>query len=149
MSPTDRPIRSIPFGELVSGFGTPSKSNIIGTICLLCLLEPKLYISPFTSQSVYEFFGRTVPPVGEEVDLGGRVSGVGYTEKVLHIKHNLFAGTEPLHISPFSSQSPYACYGGQPPHPTPPPSPVGGKGGVRGSGEVSVKGHRESPSQWA
>ena len=46
-------------------------TSTLGTICLL---EPKCYLSPFTSQSQKKFcMGGTVPQFGGEVELGGRV----------------------------------------------------------------------------
>ena len=44
-------------------------SSILGTICLL---EPKCYLSPFTSQSQKKFcMGGTVPQFGGGIELGG------------------------------------------------------------------------------
>jgi hypothetical protein len=100
--PTQRPMHRIPFFnttprfgegvELGVGCGTTWNSSILGTICLL---EPKCYLSPFTSQSQYKFcLGWTVPPGG--VELGGRM---WYPVKLLHIRNNLFAGTEMISLS--------------------------------------------------
>src|SRR5271157_3463999 len=41
------------------GCGTPRKSSVLGK---MCLLEPKCYLSPFTSQLQNKFFIRGSPP---------------------------------------------------------------------------------------
>ena len=61
---------------------------------IICLLEPIRYLSPFTSLSQYKFcLGDRPPQFGEGVELGGRV---WYPVKLLHIRYNLFAGSEML-----------------------------------------------------
>ena len=61
--------------------GTPRKSSVLGKICLL---EPKRYLSPLTSQSQKQILvGGTVPQLGEEVELEGRV---WHPAKVLRIR---------------------------------------------------------------
>ena len=80
--------------ELGVGCGTPRKPSVLGKICLL---EPKRYLSPLTSQSQNKIWlGGTVPQFGRGVELGGRV---WYTVKLLHIIYNLFAATEMLSLS--------------------------------------------------
>ena len=60
---------------------------------IICLLKPKHYLSPFTSQSPHAFCGAA--PCGGGVELGVRM---WYHVKVLHIRHNLFAGTETISV---------------------------------------------------
>jgi len=60
------------------------------------LLEPKCYLSPFTSQSQYKCCLGDRPQFGRGVELGGWVC---YPVKLLHISYNLFAGTEMLSVS--------------------------------------------------
>jgi hypothetical protein len=62
----------------------------------ICVLKPKLYLSPSTSQSPCAFCGVEASPFGGGVELGGRM---WYPVKVLHIRHHLFAGTETLSLS--------------------------------------------------
>ena len=73
----------------------PAKSVIL---CTICLLEPKRYLSSFTSQSQYKFLLGAVPQFWEKgggVDLAGRV---WYPLKVLHMMYNVFAVTEMLSL---------------------------------------------------
>ena len=64
--------------------GTPRKSSVLGTICLL---KHKRYLSPFKSQSQYKCcLGDRPPILGEGVELGGRV---WYPLKAHHNGHNL------------------------------------------------------------
>ena len=94
------------------------------------------------SLSVYEpiaiqilLWGDRPPSLGEGVALGARV---WYPMKLLHISHNLFAGTEMLSLSVYEPITIQILLGGTLPQ-------FGGMGGVRGSSVVT----HESPSQWA
>ena len=71
----------------------------------------------------------------EGVDLG---SSVWNPLKVLHIRYNLFAGTEMLSLSVYEPIAINILLGGTVPK-------FGGRGGVRGSIVVPL----ESQSQWA
>src|SRR5208282_2051583 len=72
----------------------PRKSSVLGQICLL---EPKRYLSPLTSQSQNKFSLREPSPnLGEGIERGGRR---WHPSKVLRIRSNLFAGTETLSLS--------------------------------------------------
>ena len=55
-----------------------------------------LSLSLFTIQSPSAFCERDVPPFWGGVELGGRLC---YHGKVLHIRHNLFAGADTLSLS--------------------------------------------------
>jgi hypothetical protein len=98
------------------------------------LLELKRYLfvyEPIAIQSLNE--GDRPPMGGGGVELGGRV---WYNVKVLHIRYNLFAGTETLSLSiygPIAMQM--FAWEDRPPN-------LGGRGGVRGSSVVP----REGPS---
>ena len=90
-------------------FGTARKYSVLGTICLL---EPKRYLSPFTSQSQYTFClrgGGDSPQFGGGDYLGDRVC---YLLKVLHIRYNLFAGTETLSLSVYEPITIHILLGG-------------------------------------
>ena len=92
------------------------------------------------SLSVYEpiamqiLLGGTVPQFGEGVELGDRV---WYPVKLLHIRHNLFAGTEMLSLYVYEPIAMQILLGGRP--------PMLRRGSTRGSSVVP----RESPSHWA
>jgi len=91
--------------SIPGGFGTPLKSSL-GTICLL---EPKLYLSPFTSQSrgAMRVVWGSSPPFGGGVELG---FGCGTTRKSSTL--GTICMLEPkLSHSPFKSQLPHAYCG--------------------------------------
>ena len=83
------------------------------TTGILCLLKTKRYLSPFTSQLQCKFcLGEgTVPQFGGGVELGGRV---WYPVKLLHIRYNLFAGTEMLSLFPLAPIALQILLGGRP-----------------------------------
>ena len=71
------------------------------------------------SLSIYEpiamqiLLGGIVPEFGEGVELGGRV---WYPVKVLHIRSNLFAGTETLSLSVYEPIAIQILHGGTVPN---------------------------------
>src|SRR5208282_1918517 len=99
----------------------------------ICLLKPKRYRSPFTSQSHCKFcVGGPSPNLGEGVELGGRV---WYPLQVLRIRSNLFAGIETLSLSVNEPIGKQILVGGTVP-------PIWGRGRVRGRVWYQVKALR-------
>ena len=63
----------------------------------ICLQEPKHCLSlRLRANRHTRFVGEASPHLRERVKLGGQV---WYSVKVLHIRHDLFAGTETLSLS--------------------------------------------------
>ena len=61
------------------------------------MLEQKLYLSVYEPIATFVWWGMdNRPPFGEGVEQGGRML---FPVTVLHIRHNLFAGTETQSLS--------------------------------------------------
>src|SRR5208282_3728187 len=99
----------------------------------ICLLTPKRYRFPFTSQSHRKLLlGGPSPNLGERVELEVRCG----TPRKSSILGKICLLEPKCYLSPFMSQSQYIFCMGIVPN-------LGGRSGVRGSSVV----HPESPSQ--
>ena len=90
-----------------------------------------LFLSVYKPIAMLIVLGETDPEFGGGVELGGRVL---YPVKLLHIRHNLFAGTEMLSLSVYESIAKEILHGGNRP-------PILGRDRAGGSGVAP----RESP----
>ena len=84
-----------------------------------------LSLSVYEPIAIHILLGGRPPIWGERVELGGRVC---YHVKLLHIRYNLFAGTEMLSLSVYESIAKKILHGG--------PSPIWGRGRARRSGVI-------------